>query len=405
MKRTWFASIFFIAGMLGFWACGDSSSSSSSSGSSDDEEQVLISTTVKKDGDDMLKFGHLNLDVPADTFLASFELGDVVTVMIDGFDTLDAPVVSDYDDVAPGEFLLRVKAGKPHLTFAINFGQVAVSLGIAESAPEGSENAYKLKDVKFPIKVVIAMKEAGGFKENLEMLEYQNYGLVMENYPDLSVADFANFREISTTGMGKGVLFRSSSPIDPVDGRNTYADSLAKAAKVATFINLTDTEAGAEAYEGFDESYYATQKVVYLSLPASFTTKLFREGLVKGLRFMLENDAPYLVHCQMGKDRAGFVSAVLEALMGASSKEVKKDYVKTYDNYYNVVDGKQQRLTESQLDWFQALIVRNMKMAYGDAGVDIDDFEKVDLAKATEQYLEKLGLSKKEIAALKDRLK
>ena len=44
-------------------------------------------------------------------------------------------------------------------------------------------------------------------------------------------------------------------------------------------------------------------------------------------------------------------------------------------------------------------------MAYGDAGVDIDDFEKVDLAKATEQYLEKLGLSKKEIAALKDRLK
>lgn len=91
--------------------------------------------------------------------------------------------------------------------------------------------------------------------------------------------------------------------------------------------------------------------------------------------------------------------------MGASAEEIEKDYVKTYDNYYNVVDGKQQRLTESQLDWFQALIVRNMKMAYGDAGVDIDDFENVDLAKATEQYLEKLGLSKKEIADLKARLK
>ena len=39
------------------------------------------------------------------------------------------------------------------------------------------------------------------------------------------------------------------------------------------------------------------------------------------------------------------------------------------------------------------------------AGVDIDDFENVDLAKATEQYLEKLGLSQKEIADLKARLK
>jgi hypothetical protein len=37
--------------------------------------------------------------------------------------------------------------------------------------------------------------------------------------------------------------------------------------------------------------------------------------------------------------------------------------------------------------------------------VDIENFEKVDLAKATEQYLEKLGLSTKEIADLKARLK
>ena len=398
MKKTWSIAAVALSCLFGFWACGDSSSSSS------DEDQVLLSTTVKKDGIDMLSFGHLNLDVPADSLLSLFELGDIVTVMVDGYDTMDVPVVSDYDAVSPGEFLLRAVAGKPHVTLAINFSQVAVAFGIAESAPEGSEYAYRLKDVKFPIEVNIAMKDKGGFKKNLEMLEYQNYGLVLENYPDLSVAEFANFREITTTGMGKGVLFRSSSPIDPQDGRNTYADSLAKAAKVATFINLTDTDKGAEAYEGFDKSYYATQKVVYLSLPASFTLNRFKEGLVKGLRFMLENEAPYLVHCQMGKDRAGFVSAVLEALMGASAKEVEKDYVKTYDNYYNVVHGKQQRLMESQLDWFQDLIVRNMKMAYGDVGVDIEDFENVDLAKATEQYLEKLGLSKKEIADLKEKL-
>ena len=402
--------LFSLAVVLFLVACSNASSSADDetpvmSSSSSDEDQVLLSTTVKKDGIDMLSFGSLNLNVAADSFLAVFELGDIVMVMVDGYDTLEVPVVPDYDAVSPGELLLRVVSGKPHVTLGINFGQLAVALGIAENAPAGSEYPYRLKDVKLPIEVNVALEDKGGFKENLEMLEFQNYGLVMDNYPELSVVDFANFREIATTGMGKGVLYRSSSPIDPVDGRNTYADSLAKAAKVATFINLTDTDKGAKAYEGFDKSYYATQKVVYLSLPASFTTNLFKEGLVKGLRFMIENEAHYLVHCQMGKDRAGFVSAVLEALMGASAEEVEKDYVKTYDNYYNVVHGKQQRLTESQLDWFQALIVRNMKMAYSDAGVDIDDFENVDLAKATEQYLEKLGLSQKEIADLKARLK
>ena len=191
------------------------------SSSSSDEDQVLLSTTVKKDGIDMLSFGSLNLDVAADSFLAVFELGDIVTVMVDGYDTLEVPVVPDYDAVSPGELLLRVVSGKPHVTLGINFGQLAVALGIAENAPAGSEYPYRLKDVKLPIEVNVALKDKGGFKENLEMLEYQNYGLVMDNYPELSVADFANFREIATTGMGKGVLYRSSSPIDPVDGRNT----------------------------------------------------------------------------------------------------------------------------------------------------------------------------------------
>ena len=112
-----------LATALFFAACGDSSSSSN------DEDQVLLSTTVKKDGIDMLSFGSLNLDVAADSFLAVFELGDIVTVMVDGYDTLEVPVVPDYDAVSPGELLLRAVSGKPHVTLGINFGQLAVALG------------------------------------------------------------------------------------------------------------------------------------------------------------------------------------------------------------------------------------------------------------------------------------
>ena len=117
-------------------ACGDSSSSSN------DEELVQLRTTVKKDGIDMLSFGSLNLDVAADSFLAVFELGDIVTVMVDGYDTLEVPVVPDYDAVSPGELLLRVVSGKPHVTLGINFGQLAVALGIAENAPAGSSAIF-----------------------------------------------------------------------------------------------------------------------------------------------------------------------------------------------------------------------------------------------------------------------
>jgi len=51
-------------------------------------------------------------------------------------------------------------------------------------------------------------------------------------------------------------------------------------------------------------------------------------------RFIIANDGPYLIHCTEGKDRAGFVSAVLEALMGADLQEIVADYMKSYENYY-----------------------------------------------------------------------
>ena len=54
--------------------------------------------------------------------------------------------------------------------------------------------------------------------------------------------------------------------------------------------------------------------------------KDFSEKLAKGLKFMAGKKAPYMVHCTEGKDRAGFVSAVLEALMGAEMDEIVADY-------------------------------------------------------------------------------
>lgn len=353
----------------------------------------------------MLNYGHINLTVPADSFLKTFEYGDIVTVMVNGYDTIVAPVVGNYDDVSSGEYLVRVAKGKKYITLSINYGQIGVAFGIVKDSKGAAETPYILNDdADFPVHVVFEMKEKGGYLENLKMREIQSQGLSREEYPDLTDEEYANFRMVSTTGMGEGKFFRSSSPIDPSLGRNAFVDSLARAANVKVFLNLTDTKSGAEGYDGFDESYYASQDVIYLGLPAAFTSNAFKVGFVKGLRYMIDNEGPYLVHCREGKDRAGYVAAVLEALMGASLTEIKEDYAKTYTNYYNVQDGKQIKLTEEQKDWFAKIIVQNLRLSYAAEGVEFEDFETADMQAVTEDYLGKLGLSAGEIASLKNRL-
>ena len=170
-------------------------------------------------------------------------------------------------------------------------------------------------------------------------------------------------------------------------------------------MDLAEGEDAAITYRGWTNSYYSTQNVVFLGVPPTFVNKVFKNGLVKGFRYMIEHDGPYLVHCTYGMDRTGYTIAVLEALMGATAEEIKADYVKTHQNFFTVIKDYQVALTSTQVELIQAVIVRLMQNAYKVEGVDISDFENVDLAAATESYLLSLGLESSEIEALKNRLR
>ena len=370
----------------------DSRVTSSSSSSSLDSSGIVSVTALVTDTFEVFAFGDLRIDFVADSFLTRFSYGDVVSVMVPGFDTLDVPVVASYSDVFPGEFFLYVSSGLNYVTLVARYGQMAEVVGLGREA-------------EFPVEVVIQMKEKGGYADHLENLYSLAISYSVEAYPELSIEDFANFRMVRTTGMGEGRLFRSSSPVDPSIGRNKYADSLASVAGVKTFVNLANSKEYAESYNGFAQSYYATQNVVYLDLQPGFVNTPFKEGFVKGLRYMVEHDGPYLWHCTYGMDRTGYTIAVLEALMGATAEEIKADYAATHKNFYSVSGGTQVALTPKQVELIQAIIVRLMRNAYKVEGVDISDFENVDLATATEKYLLSLGLKKDEIDALKARLK
>ena len=356
-----------------------------------------LHTTILGDSFGQLPYGKLYLDYPADSFLTEFEVGDIVTAAIVGYDTFDIPVAVSVSDVPIAGFVLTANTGSDKLQLEAHYGNLAEIL--------------KITDVKTPIEVIVSLKEKGGYLTGLEIMRnFQYLSTNIESYPELSIEEFANFREVRTTGIGKGKLYRSSSPIYISLGRYLYADSLAKEAGINTFINLADTKNNAESNKGFESSYYSSQNAIFLSLPVEFFSTPFKEGLVNGFRYMSEHDSPYLVHCTYGMDRTGFTIAVLEALMGATAEEIQADYAKTFCNYYNVVDGMQVPLNGQQVDFFKSVVLRNLRTVYHAEGINIPDTgnadnSNADWAAATEQYLQKLGMTLEEISSLKNKLK
>jgi len=125
-----------------------------------------------------------------------------------------------------------------------------------------------------------------------------------------------------------------------------------------------------------------------------FAEDSFKQGLANGLRHFAENEGTYLVHCNEGKDRAGFVSALLEALMGASAEEIVADYMVTYYNYYGIEPG-----TEKYDAIAASNIIKSLQTAFG-----IEDLYTADLAAEAAAYIREIGLSDGELAALKANL-
>lgn len=333
------------------------------------------------------KYGHAVLDITIEDFeKAGFELGDTVNVTFDnGYELKGIPFFDGYY-VAKGEPMLRAYPGHTNIAVCINYGKLNV---VANVAP-GSVAA-------------VSMAVKGGEKaaQELNSLVYTD-----ERGDYASDEIFANFRVVSVGDLGEGALVRSASPVSNEHGRAAYADALIEKAGVAAVLNLADTDEEIQGYiagEGFASGYYKSLyedgKVIALGMPVDYSSDSFGDTLAGGLARLSELKGPYLVHCTEGKDRAGFTSALLECLMGASLEEVVADYMVSYENYYGVTkagDGEK-----------YDLIVNNniMGMLRAIAGVDKSaDLGQVDLQKAAESYLTAHGMTAEQVTALKANL-
>ena len=203
------------------------------------------------------------------------------------------------------------------------------------------------------------------------------------------------FREITTAEIAPKTVYRSSSPVNEDISRNLFADAAAREAGIKSVINLADSQESMEAYPTWAESYYGTLNIIPLNLTVNVLGDEFKAGLAEGVRFIAENEGPFLVHCNEGKDRAGFFSAVIEALMGAPADEIVADYMTTYANYYGVEPGTEK---------YDAIVRSNIAKTLA-SSFEIEDIADpdVDLAAEAEEYCLEIGLTTDEIAAIKEK--
>lgn len=349
----------------------------------------------------MLRFSHLYFDIDADEFLKVFEYGDAVDISVNGDTAMEVPVCGSYEDLLPGECAIIASANEDKISLVRNFAKIGVEKGILEVAPSGSETSYILnKTIRLPVVAEITIKEKGKYLEKTLLSKLQ-YSRERQNYDDrLTDAQFANFRCIRTTGMGNDILYRSSSPIDPKTSRNIIVDRLAKEAGIRSIINLADSEEKAMAYPGYENTYCAGCNIAFVSMTVDYKSEKFRNTLAETLRFIINNDGPYLFHCYIGKDRTGFLAALLELLMGAGVNEIQEDFLQTYENLYGGRTDIPQKIDDAKKKLIRETIVSILTYVFG---TDEDTLRKSP--QTVEKYLISVGLDENEIIKLKAKLR
>ncbi len=336
---------------------------------------VLVVANIVGAVQEVDKYGNVHTNIPVEAVVyAAIEAGDLVQVRF-GSTVLIAPFVTTYGDVDRGRPLVRYSGD--HVLLAINYGNFSQVYGL------------NVGDA-----VRLALVEKGAYLDELEIRHLVRTD-VRSDYASDEV--FANFREISMGDIASGKLYRCSHP-SISDPRSPFAAMLIENAGIKTVINLSDSDeelAANLAYSEYYKSIGEQGNMINLNMGVDLLSDDFAQKLKLGLLFMIEKDAPYLVHCVEGKDRAGMVAALLGAIMNASAEEIYADYVESYENYFNVKKG--------------TLAYSAVEKIIVDIFVSINDGNPVDDSNIKEvamNYLQsRVGLSADEIAALQARLK
>lgn len=330
-------------------------------------------------------YGAVEMSIPFEDFNASgFDLGDSCEVRFsNGYTLEDVPYYNGYN-ARSGDPVICAYPGykKPVIAFC-----------------QGTE-LWKDAGLKEGDSVTVTLKEKGRYRETQDILN-----IVYSNERSEYESDeaFANFRALSGGDLKEGMFYRGASPVDNTMSRAEITDNLLWAYGIRYILDLADKEEKLASYrekEDFSSDYfvslYEDNKVSLLGLTASFRTERFMKSLAGGLRDMVTMEGPVYIHCLEGKDRTGFVCALLEALAGASYEEILEDYMATYDNYYGITQDSHPEKYEAIRHLKFMDIISQLTTLPDDA-----DFGGTVLKDSAEQYLRDSGMTEDEIQTLR----
>ncbi len=347
---------------------------------------------------------------PAQMKEAGFDYADLIDVTIgDTLHLTNVPFVSSFNEVAIlGPSYVDYNAHGDDYGFAMLNGDFHYYIGgnVGDS-------------------ITMKLSKKGGYKETYELMKSV---YATERQAGETASEYANFRMVTTTDVKPGVLYRSSNPLNPDKnpGRYGVVDSLARTVGIQTEIDLADTPQKVEAYmarQGYASTYcpqlYREGRTIACGMMANSFCDDFKQGLGNAARFMLANRPPYLVHCNEGKDRCGFVTMVFEALAGASVDELRRDYMVTMLNFYKIEDGGasyklRQELSVDRMIWLmcnEEALANYTAIDWNTIDVSRIDWDALgfyrtkllqgaNLQAAAKKYLQECGLGMTEVDAL-----
>ena len=210
-----------------------------------------------------------------------------------------------------------------------------------------------------------------------------------------------NFREIRLGDITENVIYRSSYPIFRIQPeRDEVYKELIIDSGINCVLSLAENNDGIERIACIADWYnniFKKQNVIGLDIQFDFNfdnnyeKKIFHYKLKQGLQFLINHKGPYLIHCNAGRDRTGFLTAILGLLCNSSIDEVIYDYLLSYGVKFANLKNDELNYTTGKIiyDQIDTIINGNLKDTY-------------NLFKNIEQYfINDIGLTTDEIDLLR----
>lgn len=334
-----------------------------------------------------VKFGGAYLHISIEDFNAlGFVCGDSVDVRFsNGVELHDIPYYNGYYTLT-GFPLVCAYPGDDYVEVTVNNGDLFQREGLTEDCT-----------------ATVTLNKSGKYRSVQDAMSLV-YSVERGDYPSDEV--FANFRPMEGGRLKKELFYRSASPCNDLYNRASCVNGLVEKAGIGYILDLADSAGELEDYVtelagacAYWEGLYAAGKVLPLDMSAAYRSEPYAAAVAQAMRAVLTEEGPFLIHCTEGKDRTGFVCILLEALAGADYREIERDYLLSYENYYGLTE-------QNDPEGYAA--VREIKLndivSYLVSSDEPEKAETSAFMTGAENYLLFCGMSREEIDQLKERI-